>query len=135
MNPHVAQHQAELEQYRKAKAYYASIRRPRLEGVTFSLALVASVAASIRIAGWGLVGYGEWLAIFYIVATVAFVGLDSIFAPAIHPVPLPLGGLNPSRLYEKFAMQERSWQLLLVLMLPAAARLYAAFTFNASIPQ
>ncbi len=135
MDFYVQQKRAELEQYRRIKAYYASIRRPVFEWITFSIALAVSLVASGCIAGWWLDGFGQWLAVFYIVSFVAFVGLDSIFAPAHHPVPVPFGGFNPSRLYEKFAMQERAWQVLLVIMLPAAARLYAAFAFNASIPQ
>ena len=121
------QHRVELERYREAQAYYASIRRPALERITFAVALVASIASAGRILGWWLVGYGQWVVLFSIVSFLAFVGLDSIWAKASHPVPLPLGGFNPSRIYEKFSMQERAWQILLVLMLPVTARFVAAF--------
>ena len=135
MSLRAEQHKAELEDYRRAKAYYASIRRPRLERITFTLALVASIAVSLCRFGIGLTGdehYGEGITIFYCVSLLLFVGLDSVFAPAHHPVPILFGGLNPSRLYEKFAMQERAWQLLLVLMLPLTARLIAAILFLGS---
>jgi hypothetical protein len=125
------QHKAEMEQYRQIKAYYDSIRRPVLERITFALALVASIVAAGRILGLWLTGYGQWVAVFYGVSLIAFVGLDSVIAPAHHPVPLPLGGFNPSRIYEKFSVQERAWQILVVLMLPVTARLIAAFMFAA----
>jgi hypothetical protein len=125
------QHRAELERYREIKAYYSSIRRPAIERITFAFALAASITSAGRILGWWLIGYGQWIALFYILSFIAFVGLDSIFAPARHPVPLPLGGFNPSRIYEKFSMQERAWQILVVIMLPVTARLIAAFTFTA----
>lgn len=129
------QHKAERELYRQTKAYYAAVRRPWLEHITFTLALVASILVSLRRFGIGITDYehhGQWLTLFYWVALILFVGLDSIFAKAHHPVPIPFGGLNPSRLYEKFAMQERAWQLLLVLMLPLTARLIVAIMFFAS---
>lgn len=129
------QHKAERELYRQTKAYYASIRRPWLERITFILALVASILVSLRRFGLGITDYerhGQWLTLFYWVALILFAGLDSIFTKAHHPIPIPFGGLNPSRLYEKFAMQERAWQLLLVLMLPLTARLIAAIMFFAS---
>src|SRR5882757_5513594 len=126
------QHKAELELYRQTKAYYASIRRPWVERVTFTFALLASVAVSLRRFGIGITDYehhGQWLTLAYWVALILFAGLDSFVAKAHHPVPIPFGGLNPSRLYEKFAMQERAWQILLVLMLPPAARLIVAIMF------
>jgi hypothetical protein len=58
---------------------------------------------------------------------ITFTGADSWVARAWHPIPNPLGGVNPGRMYEKVAMQERAWQLLLVLMLPITARLWVAF--------
>ena len=89
------EHRAEWERYREAQAYYASIRRPALERITFAVALVASIASAGRILGWWLVGYGQWVVLFSIVSFIAFVGPDSIWAKARHPVPLPLGGFNP----------------------------------------
>jgi len=130
------QHKVELEQYRQTKAYYASIRRPRLERITFAIALLASVTVSLRRLGIGITDYehhGQWLTLFYWVALVLFVGLDSIWTKAHHPVPIPFGGFNPSRIFEKFAMQERAWQLLLVLILPLTARLIAAIVYFTSI--
>ena len=123
------QHKAEKEQYRQTKAYYASICRPTIERITFAFALAASIASAGRILGWWLLGYGQLLTLFYIVSFIAFIGLDTIFAKAHHPVPLPFGGFNPSRIYEKFAMQERAWQILVVLMLPVTARLISAIMF------
>ena len=121
-----------MEQYRQSKAYYASIRRPWLERVTFTLALLASIAVSLRRFGIGITDYeheGQWLTVFYCVSLILFLGLDTIFAKAHHPVPMPLGGFNPSRIYEKFTMQGRAWQLLLVLMLPLTARFIVALRF------
>jgi hypothetical protein len=126
MSRRAEQHRAELEAYRKTKEYYASIRRPGLERVTFGVALAAAIAAAGRILNLWLIGYGEWITVIYAIAFVSFVGLDSIFTRADHPVDLPLGGFNPSRIYEKFAMQERAWQVLVVLMLPLTARLVLA---------
>lgn len=123
------QHKAEMEQYRQTKAYYASIRRPTIEKITFAFALAASIMSAVRILGWWLIGYGQWVTLFYIVSFIAFIGLDSIFAKAHHHVPLPLGGFNPSRIYEKFAMQERAWQILVVLMLPLTARIISGIMF------
>ncbi len=123
------QHKAEREQYRQTKAYYASIRRPGIERITFAFALAASITSAGRILGWWLLGYGQCVTLFYIISFIAFIGLDSIFAKALHPVPLPFGGFNPSRIYEKFAMQERAWQILVVLMLPVTARLISAIMF------
>lgn len=129
MSLRAEQHRAEKEQYRQTKAYYASIRRPMMERITFAFALAGSIASAGLILGLWLPGYGEWVTLFYIVSFIAFIGLDSIFAQAHHPVPLPLGGFNPSRIYEKFSMQERAWQILVVLMLPLTARLISAIRF------
>jgi hypothetical protein len=130
------QHRLEKEQYRQTKAYYASIRRPRLERITFTLALLASIAVSLRRFGIGITDYGhqgQWLTALYWVSFILFVGFDSIFAKAHHPVPAPFGAFNLSRIYEKFAMQERAWQLLLVLMLPLTVRLIVAvMAFNSA---
>jgi hypothetical protein len=120
---------ADLEAYKRTRAYYQSIRRPGWEWVTFSVALLASILTGLRIAGVWLIGYGEPLVIGDIVALFAFVGFDSIFAKAHHPMPNPLGGFNPGRIYEKFAMQERAWQLLLVLMIPVVSRMIIALGF------
>lgn len=129
------QHKAELEQYRQTKAFYASIRRPWLERVTFAFALLTSVAVSLRRFGIGITDYehhGQWLTVAYWITFLFFVGLDSIFTKAHHPVPIPFGNLNLSRIYEKFAMQERAWQLLIVLMLPVTARFIVALMFFTS---
>jgi|GEM_PF-6603665 len=126
------QHRAELEQYRQIEAYYASIRQPWVERITFALALTAAVLVSLRRLGIGFTDYehhGQWLTLGYWVALILFAGLDSIFAKAHHPVPIIFGGFNPSRVYEKFATQGRAWQLLLVLMLPLAARLIVEVMF------
>lgn len=136
MSLRAQQHRAELELYRQTKAYYDSIRRPWLERITFSLALLASVLVSLRRFGIGIINnehHGQWLIAFYWVSFVLFIGLDSIFAKARHPVPIPFGGFNPSRIYEKFATQERGWQLFLVLMLPLLARLIAAVIYFNSV--
>lgn len=120
-------HRAEIEVYRQSKAYYESIRRPARDGITFAIALTASVTIAGRTLGLWLMGSGQWVILFYFISLIVFVGLDSVFTRARHPVPLPLGGFNPSRIYEKFSMQERAWQLVLVLMLPVTARLVASF--------
>src|SRR4051812_34268900 len=122
MSPSAQKHREEMERFRQTKAYYASIRRPAVEWTTFIVALAAAILAGGRLLGWWL-GPGGWVFGAYVVALIAFVGLDSIFAPAHDPVRMPLGGFNPSRMYEKFVMQERAWQLVLVLMIPATARL------------
>src|SRR5687768_10091646 len=121
MSYYVEQRKAEIAQFREIEACYAAIRRPWLERITFTIALLAAVAVSLRRFGIGITDYehhGQWLTLFYWIAFVAFVGLDPIFAKAHHPVRMPLGGFNPIRMYEKFALQKRAWQLLLVLMLP-----------------
>ncbi len=136
MSPRTEQRKAELDLYRQTKAYYESLRSPWFERVTFAFALLAAVLVSLRRLGIGITDYdhhGQWLTAFYWVCFLIFVGWDSVFAKARHPMPIPLGGLNPSRVYEKFAVQERAWQLLLVLMLPITARLIAAIMFSASI--
>lgn len=135
MSLRAEQHRIEKEQYRQTKAYYALIRRPRLERITFALALLASILVSLRRFGIGITDYeqqGQWLTAFYWVSFVLFIGFDSVFAKAHHPVAAPFGAFNLSRIYEKFAMQERAWQLLVVLMLPLTARLIVAIMFFSS---
>jgi len=121
-----------MELYRQTKAYYDSIRRPWLEWTTFILALIGSSAVALRRFGVGLFGSpqeAEWLLVYYWVSLLLFAVLDAVVAKARHPIPIPFGPLNPSRIYEKFAAQERAWQLLLVLMLPVIARLVVALMF------
>jgi hypothetical protein len=122
-------HKAEMELYRQTKAYYDAIRRPWLEWTTFVLALAGSVAVSLRRFGIGITDYeheGQWLTLYYWISLALFCVLDAAVARARHPLPISFGPLNPSRIYEKFATQERAWQLLLVLMLPVTARLVVA---------
>ena len=132
MSLRTEQRDAERKLYRQTRDHYASMRRPWLERVTFALAVLAAVLVSLRRLGVGITDYehhGQWLTVFYWIAFLLFVGLNSVFAKARHPVPALFGGLNPSRVYEKFAVQERAWQLLLVLMLPLTARLIVAIIF------
>lgn len=129
MSPRVERHKAELEKYRLAKAYYALIRRPWLERTTFTRALLAALAVSLRRFGIGIISYereGSWMYLFYGVSLVLFLGFDSLLTKAHYSVPMPLGGFNPSRIFEKFTFQGRTWQLLLVLMLWPTARLIFA---------
>lgn len=122
-------HKAEKELYRQIQAYYTAIRRPWLEWTTFTLALLAASALVLRRFGIGIINYhaeGEWLVAMYWVCLFLFLCLDSIFTKARHPLPVPFGFASFGRIYEKFAMQGRAWQILLVLMLPVTARLIAA---------
>jgi hypothetical protein len=132
------QHRAEMEQYRQTRAYYASIRRPGLEWATFVLALLASSSVCLRVFGVGFSNDNhstQWLTAFYWGSLIVFASLDSFLSKAHHPVPTPFGSLNPARIYEKFAMQERAWQLILVLMLPLTVRLVDAIVFLRSVQQ
>jgi hypothetical protein len=130
MNPRVQEHREQMERFRQMKAYYASIRRPWLEWVTFLWALAAATLYAGACLRWWLPGRGIPVFLCYGAAVILFIGIDSIFAPAHDPVRMPLGGFNPSRMYEKFVMQERAWQLIVVLLIPATARLIAAFQFH-----
>jgi hypothetical protein len=127
-----------MEQYRQTRAYYASIRRPGLEWATFVLALLASSSVCLRVFGVGFSNDNhstQWLTAFYWGSLIVFASLDSFLSKAHHPVPTPFGSLNPARIYEKFAMQERAWQLILVLMLPLTVRLVDAIVFLRSVQQ
>jgi hypothetical protein len=75
----------------------------------------------------------QWLFLFYWGSFLLFVSLDSFLTKVRHPVPILFGPLHPERIYEKFATQERAWQLLLVLMLPVTARLVGAITYFNSV--
>ena len=136
MNPNIVQHRAEQALYRQTVAYYSSTRRPWLERITFTFALLSSILVSLRRLGLGFTDYenhGQWLTLFYWVSLLLFLGLDTVFAKAHHQIQIPFGGLNPSRIFEKFVMQGRVWQLLLVLMLPVSARLLDAFLYFNSV--
>ncbi len=132
MSRRAEQHRVEMAQYRQIKAYYASIRRPVLERATFFIALLASIAVSFRRLGIVFVDYqheSQWLTLAFWISVILFAVFDLLFAKTPHPVPIAFGSFNPGRIYEKFAMQERMWQLLLVLMLPVTARLIATLHF------
>ena len=61
-------HRAEMELYKATKAYYDSIRRPRLEWTTFALALLGAIAVTLRRFGIGITDYeneGVWLTLYY----------------------------------------------------------------------
>lgn len=129
MSFHSSQHAEEAALYRQTKAYYAAIRRPWLERILFTLCLAVSLAAAltwfgISPAAWP--DYNDWLTVLYWVCLLLFVGADSLLAKASHPRPVPFGPFHLGRIYEKFAMQERSWQLLVILMLPLTGRLLFA---------
>lgn len=132
-----AERQAQLDQYRELKDYYTANRRPVVERITFLLALSAAILVSLRRFGigyFGLPNEAEWVVLFYWLSVILFAGLDSIFVQARHPVSLPLGGFNPSRIFEKFSMQGRLWQLAVILCLPPLARIavYAVTLKNIS---
>jgi len=117
-------HRAEKELYRETMAYYAAIRRPRLEWTTFALAATMSFLVTLHMFGVGFFNYrieGEWLTAAWWICLAPFTSLDTFLARARHPMPAAFFAFF-GRIYEKFAMQERAWQLLVVLMLPVTAR-------------
>ncbi len=110
-------------------AYYAAIRRPRLERTTFALAATMSLLVTAHMFGIGFVNYrveGQWFAACWWICFALFTSLDTLLARARHPMPAAAFFAFFGRIYEKFAMQERAWQLLVVLMLPVTARFVIA---------
>lgn len=121
-------HRAEKELYRETMAYYAAIRRPRLEWTTFALAATMSILVTAHMFGIGLADYqseGSWVAAGWWICLALFTNLDTLLAKARHPMPAAFFAFF-GRIYEKFAMQERAWQLIVVLMLPITARFVIA---------
>ena len=119
-------YKAEIAHHQQIRAFYAAIRRPWLEIITFGLALLGSILVSLRRFGIGITDYehqGQWLTVYYWVALLLFVSADSIFCRTRRPDGLSFGGFNP---LEKFAAQGRLWQIALVLMLPITARVIVA---------
>jgi hypothetical protein len=122
-------HRAEKELFDETQRYYAAIRRPWLEWTTFVVAVDVAIVVALRIFGVRLTGHpaeGEWVTGARWVSLFLFACLDTMISRERHPLPAPAFFAYFGRIFEKFAMQGRTWQLLLVLMPPITARLIVA---------
>ena len=127
----------EMNQYLITKSYYDAIRSLWIERITFTFAMLAAIAmvlSKFRISLIASQHYNQSITIFYWTSCILFFALDSIISKARHPIPAMFGPFNPARILEKFTMQGRAWQLVLVIVVPQAAHLIAVFMIVASMP-